>query len=42
MSPGDRERFQSSNKCWVCNNLFEVGDNKVKDHCHKKNKYKKI
>ena len=42
MSPGDREIFQSSNKCWVCNNLFEVADNKVKDHCHNKNKYRKI
>ena len=29
----DEQRFQSSNKCWICNKLFDVGDNKI-DHCH--------
>ena len=28
------ERFQSSNKCWICDKLFNVGDNKVIDVCH--------
>ena len=28
------ERFQLSNKCWICNKLSDVGDNKVRDHCH--------
>ena len=34
MSVEDEERFQSSNKCWICDKLFDVGDNKVWDHCH--------
>ena len=34
MSAEDEERFQSSNKCWICDNLFDVGDNKLRDYCH--------
>ena len=34
ISAKDEQRFQSSNKCWVCNKLVDVGDNKVSDHCH--------
>ena len=30
MSAKDEERFQLSNKCWICNKLFDVGDNKVR------------
>ena len=30
----DEEKFQSSNIYWVCDKLFDVGDNKVRDHCH--------
>ena len=33
MSAGE-ERFQLSNSCWICNKLFNVGDDKVRDHCH--------
>ena len=32
MSAEDEESFQSSNKCWMCNKLFDVPDNKVLDH----------
>ena len=39
MSAEDKERFQSNNKCWICNKLFDVGDNKVRDHCHITGKY---
>ena len=28
------QRFQSSNKCCMCDKLFDVKDNKVRDHCH--------
>ena len=28
------ERFQSSNKFKLCNQLFDVADKKVRDHCH--------
>ena len=40
MSEEDEERFQLSNKCWIYNKLFNVGDNKVRDHCHKTRKYR--
>ena len=30
----NEEWFQSSNKGWLCDKLFDVGDNKVRDHCH--------
>ena len=36
-----KERFQSSNKCWIWNKLFDVGDNKVRDHCHITGKYRR-
>ena len=29
MSEEDEKRFQSSNKCWICNKLFDAGDNEV-------------
>ena len=34
------ERFQYSNKCWICDKLFDVEDNKVRDNCHKTIKYR--
>ena len=36
----DEQRFQSSNKCWICDKLFDVGDNKVRDHYHTTEKYR--
>ena len=40
MSAEDEERLQSRNKCWICNKLFDVGDNKVRDHDHVTEKYR--
>ena len=40
MSPEEEERFQLSNICWICNKLFDVSDNKVRDHCHVTGKYR--
>ena len=34
MPAEDEERFQSSNKCWICDKLFDVANNKVRDHYH--------
>ena len=28
------KKFQSSNKCWICNKLFTEEDKKVRDHDH--------
>ena len=36
----EEERFEMSNICWICNKLFDVSDNKVRDHCHISGKYR--
>ena len=36
----EEERFQLSNICWICNKLFDVSDNKVRDYCHVTGKYR--
>ena len=40
MSSEDEERLQSSNRCWICNKLFDVGGNRVRDHDHITGKYR--
>ena len=40
MSAEEEERFQLSNSCWICDKLFHVGDDKVRDHCHITGKYR--
>ena len=40
MSAEEEERFQLSNSCWICDKLFDVGDDKVRDHCHIAGKYR--
>ena len=40
MSAEDEERFQLINKCWICHKLFDVGDNRVRDHSHITGKYR--
>ena len=40
MSAEEEEKFQLANSCWICNKLFDVGDEKVKDHCHITGKYR--
>ena len=34
MSAEEEEIFQSSNKCGICNKLFDLVDENVRDHCH--------
>ena len=36
----EEERFQLSNSCWICDKLFDVRDDKVRDHCHITRKYR--
>ena len=36
----EEEKFQLANSCWICNRLFDVGDEKVRDHCHITGKYR--
>ena len=40
MSPEDEETFQLSNKCWICDKLFDVGDDKIRYCCHVTGKYR--
>ena len=40
LSEKDEQRFQSSNKCWICNKIFDVRDIKIRGHCHKAGKYR--
>ena len=36
----DEQIFQSSDKCQICDKLFDVGVNKVIDHCQATGKYR--
>ena len=40
MSEENEERFQLSNKWGICDKVFDVEDDKVRDHCHITGKYK--
>ena len=36
----EEERFHLTNSCWICHKLFDVRDDKVRDHCHITEKYR--
>ena len=36
----EEEMFQKANKCWICNKLFDLIDEKVRDHCHVSGKFR--
>ena len=40
MSAKEEEKFQLTNNCWICDKLFDVEDDKVRDHCHITEKYR--
>ena len=40
MRAEEEKRFQQSNICWICGKLFEISNNKVRDHCHITGKYR--
>ena len=40
ISAEEEERFQLRNICWIYDKLFDVGDNKVRDHCYVTEKYR--
>ena len=39
-SAEEKERFQLSSSCWICNKLFDAGDDKARDHLHITEKYR--
>ena len=40
MSMEEEEVFQKANKCCICGKLFELIDEKVRDHCHISGKFR--
>ena len=40
MTAEQNEEFQRTNICWICGKLIDIGDNKVRDHCHISSKYR--
>ena len=40
MSAEEQERTQLNNSCRICDKLLDVGDDKVRDHCHIAGKYR--
>ena len=40
MSTEAEERFELSNICWICGELVDIADEKVKDHCHVTGKHR--
>ena len=40
MTLEEEEIFQLSNKCWICDKLFDLVDEKVRDHCHISGKFR--
>ena len=40
MSIEEEELFQKANKCWICDKLFELVVEKVRDYCHVTGKFR--
>ena len=40
MSEEEKEQFQSSNTCWICEKVIDDDDEKVRDHCHVTGKFR--
>ena len=38
MTAEENEEFEKSNICWIFGKLINIGDQKVRDHCHIKEK----
>ena len=40
MTEEEKERFQWSNVCWICEKLIDNDDDKVRDRCHVTGKFR--
>ena len=40
MTKKDDEHFENSIKCWICDNVYDDSDVKVRDHCLITGKYR--
>ena len=36
----ENKKFELASICWICGKLFEISDEKVRDHCHISGKYR--
>ena len=41
MSAKEEEMFQNACSCWICGKLFDLIDEKVRDHCHISGKFRR-
>ena len=42
MSAEEEEMFQNACSCWICGKLFDLIDEKVRDHCHISGKFRGV
>ena len=42
MTAEQNEEFERTNICWICGKLIDIGDNKVRDHCHITGEYRGV
>ena len=40
MSAEEEEMFQNACSCWICGKLFDLINEKVRDHCHISGKFR--
>ena len=40
LSGKENKKFELASICWICGKLFEISDEKVRDHCHISGKYR--
>ena len=42
ISEEEEQQFQSSNICWICKNVIDDNNEKVRDHCHVTGKFRDV
>ena len=40
MNEEEEHLFQQSSNCWICKNLIDNDEEKVRDHCHVTGKFR--
>ena len=42
ISEEEQQQFQSTNICWICKNVIDDNNEKVRDHCHVTGKFRDV
>ena len=42
MTEEKEDLIQKSNNCWICKNLIDIDEDKVRDHCHITDKFRGV